>query len=58
MCQWGSYRWAIGTAGYPRRDWQWIVRHYYPNYTLVKGAVLLIGDEVKALKQRAPLHVR
>jgi hypothetical protein len=49
MCQWGSYRWAIGTAGYPLRDWKWIVRHYYPTYTLVKGAPLLIGDDVKAM---------
>ena len=49
MCQWGSYYWSIGTAGYPLRDWKWIVQHYYPTYTLVKGAPLLIGDDVKAL---------
>jgi peptidoglycan hydrolase-like amidase len=48
MCQWGTYYWSIGTAGYPRRDWQWIVQHYYPTYTLLKGAPLLIGDDVKA----------
>ena len=49
MCQWGSYYWSIGTAGYPLQDWKWIVQHYYPTYTLVKGAPLLIGDDVKAL---------
>jgi hypothetical protein len=49
MCQYGSYYWAIGTAGYPLRDWKWIVQHYYPTYTLVKGAPLLIGDDVKAM---------
>jgi hypothetical protein len=50
MCQWGTYYWSIGTAGYPLRDWKWIVQHYYPTYTLVKGAPLLVGDDVKALK--------
>ncbi|MCX6930838.1 MAG: hypothetical protein NT154_47690, partial [Verrucomicrobia bacterium] len=48
LCQWGSYYWSKGTAGYPLRDWQWIVRHYYPNNTLVKGVPLLIGDDVRA----------
>ena len=63
MCQWGSAKWASGrkfpgnvtstgspTNGYPRRDWTWIVRHYYPTLFLVKGAPLIIGDDVKALK--------
>ena len=50
MCQWGTYYWSIGTTGYPHRDWKWIVQHYYPTYTLVKGAPLLVGDDVKALK--------
>lgn len=50
MCQWGTYRWSIGTAGYPMRDWKWIVQHYYPNYTLVKGAPLLVGDDVRAME--------
>lgn len=62
MCQWGTARWATGNRmagrktsdttpnGYPRRDWMWICRHYYPTLTLVKGAPLAVGDEVKALK--------
>lgn len=62
MCQWGTARWATGRRmagrvsgdstpnGYPRRDWMWIVRHYYPALTLVKGAPLVVGDDVKALK--------
>jgi hypothetical protein len=61
MCQWGTARWATGRKmanrssgdstpnGYPLRDWKWIVQHYYPNYTLVKGAPLLIGDDIKAM---------
>ena len=53
MCQWGSYYWSIGTAGYPRRDWKWIVQHYYPTYTLVKGSPLLIGDDVKTMASTA-----
>ncbi len=61
MCQWGSAKWASGRKftgnstgnatlnGYPRRDWIWIVQHYYPTLTLVKAAPLVIGDDVKAL---------
>ncbi len=61
MCQWGTAKWATGRkmqgevsgsstlSGYPLRDWAWIVRHYYPTLTLVKGAALLIGDDVKAV---------
>jgi hypothetical protein len=61
MCQWGSVKWATGlkfpgndfsnttlTNGQPRRDWVWIVQHYYPNLTLVKGAPLTVGDDVRA----------
>jgi hypothetical protein len=36
--------------GYPRRDWIWLVRHYYPSYTLVKGQPLVAGDDIKPLK--------
>ncbi|HWI59683.1 MAG TPA: SpoIID/LytB domain-containing protein, partial [Bacillota bacterium] len=61
MCQWGTARWATGNRmagrlssdtrsnGFPRRDWVWICRHYYPNLTLVKGAPLMVGDDLKAL---------
>jgi hypothetical protein len=56
MCQWGSDRWSIGTLGYPRRDWQWILRHYYPTLSLVKGSPLLVGDDVKSLS--STLNVR
>lgn len=61
MCQWGSARWATGQKmagrkssdttpnGYPRRDWMWIVKHYYPTLALVKGAALVVGDDIKAL---------
>jgi hypothetical protein len=60
MCQWGTAKWATGRKmtgnvtgvttpyGYPLQDWKWIVQHYYPSYTLVKGAFLVIGDDVKA----------
>lgn len=61
MCQWGTVKWATGlkfpgndfsnttlTNGQPRRDWVWIAQHYYPNLTLVKGAPLVIGDDVRA----------
>ncbi len=60
LCQWGSARWATGrkmagrssgdaTAnGYPRQDWKWIVQHYYPAYTLVKAAPLMVGDDIKS----------
>lgn len=62
MCQWGTARWATGRRmagrssgdatpnGYPRRDWIWLVRHYYPSYTLVKGQPLVAGDDIKPLK--------
>jgi hypothetical protein len=62
MCQWGTAKWATGrkftgnstgntaTNGYPRRDWGWIVQHYYPTNTLIKGAPLIVGDDIKALK--------
>ncbi len=62
MCQWGTARWATGRQmagrvtgdttpnGYPRRDWRWMVEHYYPGNFLVKGQPLLIGDTVKPLK--------
>jgi hypothetical protein len=36
-------------TGYPRMDWRWIVAHYYPDAVLVKGAPLLIGDDVKVI---------
>ncbi len=62
MCQWGSAKWATGLKfpgnstsdhttlnAYPRRDWTWICRHYYPTLTLVKGAALAIGDDIKAV---------
>ena len=61
MCQWGTAKWATGRKmpgesssnttpnGYPLQDWTWIVQHYYPSYALVKGAVLVIGDDVKAV---------
>ncbi len=62
MCQWGTARWATGRRmagrttsdatpnGYPRRSWTWIVQHYYPTLSFVKGASLVVGDDVKALK--------
>ncbi len=61
MCQWGTARWATARqmagrsitnstpTGYPRQDWKWIVAHYYPDYTLVRGAPLLIDDDVKVI---------
>jgi hypothetical protein len=61
MCQWGSVKWATGlkfpgndfsnttlSNGQPRRDWTWIVQHYYPNLILARGAPLLSGDNVRA----------
>lgn len=48
MCQWGSKFWATGEKGFPPRDWVWILYHYYPNLRLVRGAPLLIGDNVRA----------
>jgi Putative Ig domain/Stage II sporulation protein len=48
MCQWGSKFWATGEKGFPKRDWVWIVYHYYPNLRLARGAPLLVGDNVRA----------
>ena len=60
MCQWGSVKWATGlkfpgnstanttlTNGQPRRDWIWILQHYYPNLTLLRGTPLVVGDDVR-----------
>lgn len=62
MCQWGSVKWATGlkfptnsfsnttaTNGFSRRDWIWILQHYYPNLQLVQGAALVAGDEIKVI---------
>lgn len=48
MCQRGTHRWGGVDNGYPTRDWIWMINHYYPTYKLVKGAVLVIGDDVKS----------
>lgn len=48
MCQRGTHRWGAGGNGYPVRDWVWMINHYYPTYKLVKGAVLVVGDDVKS----------
>jgi hypothetical protein len=66
MCQWGSVKWATGlkfpsndfsdttaTNGFPRRDWVWILQHYYPGLRLVRGAELIVGEEVKVLGTNA-----
>lgn len=70
LCQWGSAKWATGlkfpgnsfadtitTHGNAPQNWIWILRHYYPDLRLVRGAVLSTGDEVRvvasALKVRA-----
>jgi len=50
MCQWGSARWANGTrlstsspcspgpsGGLGTKNWQEIIDHYYPPYTMVEG---------------------
>jgi Stage II sporulation protein/Putative Ig domain len=68
LCQWGSAKWATGLKfpgnstrdhttvnGFPRRDWLWILGHYYPALQLVKGAPLMVGDAVTA---RTGLNVR
>ncbi len=34
------------TNGYPKRDWLWIVDHYYPDLTLAQAKPLVIGDDV------------
>lgn len=61
MCQWGSARWATGLkmegrrfpldgrtpSGFPKRDWVWILEHYYPDLTLAQGSALQIGDKVR-----------
>jgi Putative Ig domain/Stage II sporulation protein len=60
MCQWGSAKWATGlkfpgnstsdhttTNGYARQDWIWILTHYYPTLSLVKGAEFTVSDDVK-----------
>jgi hypothetical protein len=55
MCQYGTYRWATGwmwwrnNYNYPKQDWMWLVRHYYPYYTLVNCAPLVPGDTVKVV---------
>lgn len=35
------------TNGQPKRDWLWIVDHYYPDLTLVAATPLVVGDNVK-----------
>ena len=60
MCQWGSVKWATGlkfpgnstanttlTNGQPRRDWIWILQHYYPTLTLLRGTPLVLDDDVR-----------
>lgn len=46
MCQNGSVRWALQPAspGSPRKDWQWILKHYYPAFTPVPSRCDLNGD--------------
>jgi hypothetical protein len=69
MCQWGSIRWASGlkipghnydgsTNGQPRRDWQWILNHYYPNLRLIQGGPLGVDDPVRVIGGSTPLNVR
>ena len=48
MCQRGSNRWDTGATGFPAHDWLWIIKHYYPSLTLVKGSVLEVGDNVES----------
>lgn len=63
LCQWGSAKWATGlkfpgnsfplngstTNGQPRRDWTWILSHYYPALALVQGTPLVPGDYVQVM---------
>lgn len=69
MCQWGSAKWATGlkfpgnstantsaTTGQPRRDWQWILDHYYPGLLRVQALPLQVGDAVRVIW--GPLMVR
>jgi hypothetical protein len=48
MCQRGTQRWGGGDNGYPVRDWLWMINHYYPTLTLVKGTELAIGDNIES----------
>lgn len=61
MCQWGTARWATGFKmagrssgdstpnGFPKQDWIWLVKHYYPALKFVQAKPLVIGDDIKAL---------
>ena len=62
LCQWGSARWATGllfpgnstrdhssTNGQPRKDWEWILHHYYSSLRLSQAAPLEVGDSVRSL---------
>lgn len=48
MCQRGSRRWGNGDNGFPARSWVWILNHYYPNLTLMRGVELAVGDNVRS----------
>ncbi len=65
MCQWGTARWATGFRmqgrvsgdstpnGFPKKDWLWLISHYYPALNLVKAQPFVIGDDIKALSSAA-----